>query len=801
MIKLIARLVVRNLINQRLYTLLNIAGLTLGLLVFFTILIYVRHQYSFDQFNEQSDRIYRLTSATKERIAAIVPYTWGHQMRNEIAEIENVASFQNITIALTVKQGDDVFAQHGFLGVDSTFLDLFDFPTVSGNKEGFLKSPNKMLITPQTAEKYFGSDNPIGKTLQVNLWGTFVTYEIEGVVDCPSNSHIQFQFLIPIQWVRRHFFAPTAFASWTSHFCHTYFVMSKDFDPVKLRVDMKNFLERHGGESLRDKYTPDVQALEDIYLKSDLRFDFQPRGNHQHVLILLAVAFGIMAMAVINFVNISSAKSLKAVKETSLRKILGSSKRQIFLQFVMESILLTLISTFLAIVGLVLILPDFNLIAGTEFFWLELLTVSNLLLALGMAILIGAFSAIYPALILSSFKPVSILSSRSGDQLKSGWSRKILVVIQFTLAVLLLIATGVIYHQVSFMTTKNLGFDKDQILVLNGARVVAADAGKMELFRSAVTKYEGIQSVTANSSFPGDIESHWSARYLPEGWPADENMALWTIYTDHEFVKTFDLELMKGRDFNRDIGSDTLGLLVNEAAIRHLSGMDPTWLEAPLGKRLVHSGGTKGKVIGVLRDFHFETLKEQLNPLVIQIGLQNAFSIQVKVRAENISDQVAAIGAIWKELFPEIPFDYTFLDQRLAQHFDADKKLGQLLQIVTALSIIIAALGLLGLATFMVYQKSKEMSIRKVIGASEKQLIRLLAWDFLKLILIANLIAIPVGYMVMDQWLDGFAFRTHMPLLVFLLAVGFSLFIASVSVGQQAFKTATQNPVDVLAEQ
>lgn len=801
MLKLIARLVIRNLIKQRLYTLLNIAGLTLGLLVFFTILLYVAHQYSFDTFNKKSQRIYRLISATKERVAAIVPYTWGHHMRNEISEIENVASFQNITIALTVKQGDQVFAQHGFLGVDSTFLDVFDFPILSGNEEDFLQSPNKMLITPQTAGKYFGDQNPIGKTLKVNLWGTFVTFEVEGVVDCPINSHIQFNFLIPIQPVKKHFFSQTAFASWTSHFCHTYFVMASGFDEYKLRKDMKDFLERHGGEALSQKFSPDVQSLEEIYLKSDLRFDFQPRGNYHHILILLAVAIGVIAMAIINFINISSAKSLRAVKETSLRKIMGSTRQAIFLQFVAESILLTLISTLWAGICLTVLLPNFNSIAGTDFTWQEVFTSAHLLMAFGLAVVIGAFSAIYPALILSAFKPVSILSSRSGDQLKSGRSRKILVVIQFTLAILLLIASGVIYNQVSFMSNKNLGFSKEQVIILNGARVVAADSKKMELFRNAISRYDGVEAITACSSFPGDVESHWSARYLPEGWPREESVSLWTIYGDHEFTRTFDLELVSGRDFNEEIKSDSLGLLVNEAAVRHFSNYDPSWKDQALNKKLTHSGGKEGTVIGVLKDFHFESLKEQFNPLIIQMGTENAFSVQIKINTSNINDLIASIGITWTGLFPDIPFDYSFLDQRLKEHFEADKKLGELLQLFTALSIVIAALGLFGLATFMVYQRSREMSIRKVIGASEKQLTGLLAWGFLKLILIANALAIPIGYIIMDLWLEGFAFRANIPLLIFLLSAGFSLFVASISVGQQAIKTATQNPVDVLSEQ
>lgn len=800
MFKFIARLAIRTLVRFRLFTILNITGLSLGYLVFFIIMFYVSHQISFDRFHEKSAQIYRLTSATKERVAAIVPYTWGHQMRNEIAAIENVASFQNITIALTVKQGNDVFAQHGFLGVDSTFLDIFDFKLLSGSKKEFLSKPDKMLITADVAKKYFGAENPIGKSLQVNLWGTFVTYEVSGVVECPDNSHIQFKFLIPIQWVKKYFFSQTAFTSWSTHFCHTYFVMASGFDQVRLKLEMKDFLERHGGKSLRDKFTPNIQPLSDIYLKSDIQFDFQPRGDYQHVLILLAVAFGVVVMALINFVNISTARSIRAVKETGIRKIMGEGKRQIFGQFLIESLLVSLISGFLAIGCSILILPYFNILAETNFDWGDIITPTNMVWILCLTILVATLGTIYPASLMSSFKPATVLNTRTGNQLKSGIMRKILVIIQFTLAVILLISTGVIFQQVNYMNNKHLGFTIDHVIVLNGARVVAADKKKMQLLKDELSKFDGIESITACSSYPGDAESHWSSRYLPEGWPEDESVSLWSIYTDHDFANTFDLELTEGRNFDRNMRSDSTAILVNEAAIRHFSSMDPTWRDQGIGKYLTYGEGIQGKVIGILKDFHFETLRENINPLVVQLGLENAFSIQIKLRSKNLSQQISFIENQWKELFPDIPFDYSFLDQRLARHFKSDKKLGELLQIVTILSICIAGLGLFGLATFTVYQRSREMSIRKVIGATEGQLVSLLAWDFIKLILISNCLAIPIGYMYMSEWLDGFAYRTSFPPVVLILAMFFSLLIAAIAVGRQAYATAVQNPVNVLSQ-
>lgn len=798
MIKLLLKFALRNLKTQGLYTLINVGGLTLGLLAFFVVILHVTQEKSYDRFNKKIDRIYRLTSATNERVGAIVPYVWGHQMKDEISEIENVVSFQNITIALTVKKGSDVYAQHGFLGVDSTFLAIFDYPVLKGNRKEFLKKPDKMIITPEMATKYFSGEDPIGKTLQVNLWGTYVTFEVEGIVYCPKNAHLRFNFLIPIELVKRNFFNPKAFDSWTTHFAYTYFLMNAGFDRQKVEKDMKSFLMRHGGNELADKFTPALQPLKDIYLKSNVQFDFQPRGDFQQILILLVVAFGILIMAVINFTNISSAQSLSRLKEISLRKILGSGKAALFLQFIIESAIVAISATVLAILIILLFNSFFNGFTGITLLLPELLTLTNVILALMLGFLVGGLSGVYPALLLSSFKPISILRSRSGAKIKKGLARRILVIVQFSLAIILLSATGVVYNQVQYMIKKDLGFNKEQVIILESAREVASNPSKMELFRNTILNYGVIQAITSSSSFPGDHEGQSSARYIPEGISEDESVALWTIYADHDFVRTYDLKLVQGRDFDRSVQSDSTAILINEAAVRQFSNSNPAWMISPLNKYLEYGEGKKGKVIGILKDFHFESLKQELNPLVIQINPQNAFSIQARLKRNSIAEGVRIIESTWKELFPGIPFGYSFLDQRFAVHFESDQRLGRVLQIFTVLSIVIAALGLFGLATFQGHQKSREMSIRKLMGASVRQLTFMLSWDFLRLIIIANIIAIPLSYILMHNWLQGFSFREDPSIYVFLMATGFSLFIASITIGKQAYRTATVDPVDML---
>ena len=801
-IKLLSKFAFRNLIHQKLYTLINVVGLMLGLLTFFAVIFYVDREKNFDRFNTKYDRIYRLTSATKEREAAIVPYAWAQPMKNEISAIEDAVSFQNITIALTVKKGSEVYAQHGFLGVDSTFLKIFDYPLLQGNRRDVLRRPDKMLITPEMATKYFGANDPIGQSLEVNLWGTDVTFEVEGIIVCPPNAHLQFKFLIPIEPVKMNFFSQNAFGSWTTHFAHTYFLMNESFDQTQVEQEMKAFLLRHGGDQLANKYTPAVQPLKDIYLKSDeIKFDFLPRGDSRQLMILLVVAFGILIMAVINFTNISSAQSLGRLKETSLRKILGSRKADLFLQFVMESILTSLIATLLAILLLFLLNSPFERFTGIAMISAEQWTIGNLLLTLCIGLGVGIISGLYPASLISSFKPVSVLRSRSGNELKSGVARRVLVVIQFSLAVMLLSAAGIVYKQVRYMLAKDLGFNKEQIVILESARPVASNPAKMDLLRNILLEYKDIHAVTASSSFPGDHEGQWAARFTPEGMAADESTSIWTIYADHDFVNTYELELVQGRDFNRDIQSDSTAAIINQAAVQLFANSEPSWMHSPLNKYLEYSGGQRAKVIGVLKDFHFQSLKQDVNPLVLQIEPENAFSIQLRLQGDTAAESLQRIESSWKELFPDIPFGYSFLDQRFAVHFESDKRLGKVLQLFTTISIVLAALGLFGLATFLVYHKSREMSIRKLMGASEGQLTRMLCWNFLKLILIANVIAIPASYILMYYWLEGFSFKENPSVWVFLLAATLSILIALVTIAKQAYKTATVNPVEMLSAQ
>jgi len=800
MSKIVLRDGLRTFIRQRLYSSINITGLTIGLLSFMLITLYVRDERSFDRFHNQSKRIYRLYDDIDGRAGAIVPYVWGESLKNEIPEIENYTTFQNITIGLTVKKDDKVYAQYNMLAADSAFFEIFDFPVARGDKTEFLKDPRKIILTPQAARKYFGKEDPMGQSLEVNLWGNFVTYQVGGLVACPSNSHIQFEFILPNHLVKRHFFDPSAYESWTTHFAYTYLLMPPDFDRNKLRNDLKEFLFRHGGEDLRDKFIPDVEPLESIYLKSDLAFDFPPRGNIAHTYILELVALGVLLMAIINFVNITTAQSLRRGKEVGIKKILGSRKGLLIAQFIIESTLVSLISAALCLILLSIILPYYNDYTGKTFVLNDLMSLSNLLMLLGLTVIVGVGSGLYPALLLSSFPPASILNHRPSGGSQGVLARKILVVIQFSLAAILIIATGIIYEQVNYMQQKDLGFNKDRVIIMKNSRTVASDIKKTRLLKEELTKYDQIQMVSASSTSPG--QQSWTERYFAQGFEAEEGHSLPTIYVDHDFVETFDIRIIEGRDFDQKISTDTTALLISEATARLFSNEDPSWKSQPLNKKLKWSHQTKsGKVIGIFNDFHIRSLRYEIEPLVLQINPKNFFAIQVQINTEEVAGTLGLIKETWQRLFPEVPFNYRFVDEEFALHFQTDQKLVKLLTLFSLLSISVAILGIFGLASFLVFEKVREISIRKVVGATESQIVLLLSWTFLKLVLIANLIALPLSYSIMDSWLEEFAYRTAMPVYIFGLAATATLVVTLLTVLYHVIKTAGTNPTVVLNQQ
>lgn len=787
---------IRSFFKNKFYSALNVMGLMLGFLSFIFIMFYVNDERAFDTFHQKGKNIYRLTSASKERHGAITPYVWARYMQNDLPEVENYVVVQKLS--LTTKKEELVYAEEGILAVDSTFFEVFDFSVQSGDSQDLLRDPNKLLITREASLKYFGSDQPVGKTLKINLFGTFVSYEVQGVVECPKNSHLQFSMLVPFQNVKKHATYAHAYEHWRIHFVYTYLLMSPGFDKAAVEKKMGDFLLHHAGEEVQQAYQPRLEALEDIYLRSNLDFDFQPRGNLASVRILALVAIGILFMAIINFVNIMSARSLRRFKEVGIRKILGSGKRLLVLQFMTESFMASLMAGVLALVGVALLLSFFNDFSGKAFEMAEVFQFKNIVLALMVVLGVGILSGIYPALALASFRPIHLIGGVSSGKSKSIWSRKVLVTLQFSLSAVLLIATGVIYRQVEYMHHKDVGFDQDRVIVINDSGQISSSATRTQRLREELMANNSVLAVSASSNYPG--QQSWAMRYFPEGHRPEDSHSLSTIFVDHDFLQTYGIEIVQGRGFDRSVHSDSGAYLINESAASFFAGLDSTWADSPLHKRLNwYSFDKKGEVIGVFKDFNFSSLRNNIDPLIIHIYPKNFFAVQLKLANSDLKESLAFVAKTWKRLFPEVPFNYKFVEEEFSKYLETDRKLGQLLQLFAFLSIVVGMLGLFGLASFLVFEMAREISIRKVLGASEKQIVWLLVWLFLKLVLIANLLAIPLGYYLMDEWLQGFAYRLPIPIYIFAWASALTVVVSVGTVLYHAIRTASINPVKILS--
>ncbi|MDN5204551.1 ABC transporter permease [Fulvivirgaceae bacterium BMA10] len=611
------KLALRNLWKQKLFSAINFTGLILGFSAFLMIGLYVWDELSFDNFHDKKNRIYRLWDATATRHVAMTPYVWSVPLNNELPEIENIVTIQHLS--LIVKQDDDVYAETEMFAADSTFFEIFDFPVLRGNPQNLLKDPNRLIITPEMATKYFGNTNPIGQTLEINIFGTFVSFEVSAIAACPENSHIQFDFLLPYELIKKYSFNPPAYENWRTHFVYTYLLMTPDFDHAAFKTKLKQFLLKHGGKTLYDRYTPNIQPLSHVYLKSNLEFDFQPKGSIKNVKILTVAAIGLLVIAIINFVNLMTSQYLRRVKEIAIKRAMGSDKSAILLQFLVESSLMAVASVIVAVGITLFFLPQLNDFTGKTFQITHVLNPGFIVISLITGLIIGCLAGIYPAFVMASYKPVCILRSKPANRVKSVLTRKILVIFQFILAVVLLMATGTINEQVDFMLKKDLGFNQDQVIVINDAGQISSHPDKTNLLREELLKNVSIHAVSASSSYPGT--GTWSVGYKPEGYEdIEQSLSLSTIFADHDFINTYDIEIIKGRDLNRQIQSDSNAYLINEAAVQLFSARDNSWKTNPLNKLLEETYlKKKGPVIGVFKNFHFESLERKINPLIIHI--------------------------------------------------------------------------------------------------------------------------------------------------------------------------------------
>ena len=791
------------------YAFLNVTGLAIGIAACILIVLYIQDDLSFDKYHEKANRIYRVTDETiAEGTPTATANTYSaatNALRNEFPEIPNIVRFYRYEAL--VSDGDvKQFQEPRFFFVDSTVLEMFSWQMVIGNPETVLDEPNSVVLTESTARKYFPDSNslsgygdPIGKTLRFE---NQVDLKITGIIqDVPRNSHFEYDFLGSFSTLNN--FERWAMNNWHWPPMYTYLELPENTSAAALESQFPDLIAKYLGDWARSQRMLHLQPLTDIHLTSNLENELAPNSDGQYIIIFSAIAFMILLIACINFMNLSTARSANRAREVGMRQVLGAYRWQLIKQFLSESLFVTFVAAILAIVIVNVLLPTFNDISGKSLtLAVQDLTFYAVFIS-GIILFVGILSGSYPAFYLSAFKPASTLKGGStAGKSTAAMLRKGLVVFQFSISIALIIGTFTIYHQLDYMRNLRLGFDKEHIVSIPLRDYTTTSTIKP--LKDALKQNANIKSTTISYIVPG-VKVPGEYSILPEGKNPDENWELSVLPVDYDFVKTFGLAITDGRDFSDEFSTDSTAIILNEAAVQKLG-----W-ESALDKHIQIGGKnpdgafrklSEGRVVGVVRNFNIKSLHHDVAPLLLvnrgdtRISHYNYFS--VRINPGNISGGLAFIEEKWREYAPNRPFEYFFVDEQFDRLYRAEQRLGEIFISFSLLAIIVACLGLFGLAAFAAEQRTREISVRKVLGASISSIVVLLSKDFTKLLSISILVASPLAYFVMNKWLQNFAYQADQGLFPFMIAGILAFAIAMSTVGFQAIKAAMMNPVDAL---
>lgn len=788
MLKNYFKIAFRNLWRHRVFSLINILGLTVGMTACFLIFLYVRFEMSYDNMHSKSDRIYRIICDIKTPTETMKPGgpSWAvgpHLTMGDFPQVE--ASVRITGDELLVRKGNVKFQETNSIYADSSFFQVFDFKLIRGNPHTCLNEPLNIVFSESAVKKYFGNTDPIGQT--VLLTGDGFTAKITGVMkDIPENSTIKADMIVSMNTLTRKF-NPGLNDQWGNYGNTTYVMLRPGASAETFTKQLPAFLEKMNGTEMKQLNMYPTLMLEkfrDVYLRSTR--DDSKTGNIKNVYIFSIVAVFILLIACFNFINLTTARSSERAKEVGIRKVVGAGRQQLTRQFIGETVLVCLIAFILTLATAALLLPSFNMLAGKT---LSPGIFSNggfIAILFLASIAIGLLAGLYPALVLSSFKPVSVLKGRFSTGTKGILLRKILVVSQFTISIALIISTIVVYLQMNFMRKQDLGFSKDQEMIINSNGDPAKDA-----FMTAVRALPNVKSVSMSSSVPGGGNmGAYSKIQNVKGEMQIANLDLY--FVDFDYLKQYDIKMAAGRMFSREFMTDTThAMILNEAAVKNFGYRSP---QDAVGRDF-NQWGREGKIIGVMKDFHFKSLQQEIKPLSMRIEPNGCALISIKVSGDNLPGTISSIENKWNSLIPARPFSYFFLDEFFDKQYKSEQRFGKLFLNFAILAIIISCLGLLGLASYSTMQRTREIGIRKVLGATVANIVNLLSKDFLRLVLIAIVIASPVAYFSMNKWLKDFAYRIPISWWIFVIAAVAATLIAVLTVSFQAIKAAVSNPV------
>ncbi|MGH7492123.1 MAG: ABC transporter permease [bacterium] len=792
MLKNYLKIALRNLLKHKGYSFINVAGLAIGMTCCVLILLFVQDELSYDRYHENASRIYRIVRIHNEddtRSSARIGAPWAPALQNDYPEVSSFVRFRSCGRPL-IGYLDKQFYEENGLFAESTLFEVFSFPLIKGDPKAALARPNTVVITETMAQKYFGDEDPIGKTLTLNSKSEL---QVTGVAKDPRrNSHFRFGFLISFAT-----YNDWDLKEWNMNNFHAYLLLAQDHFAPAVEGKFPDFFATHLGAQAPSAFTVHLQPLTTIHLHSHLSGEFEANGDMAYVYIFSAIALFVLLIACVNFVNLATARSARRAQEVGLRKVVGAQRSQLVRQFLGESGLLSFLALFLTIGLVELFLPAFNSLSGKE---LRLDYGNNPVLALGllgMALLVGIVAGAYPAFFLSSFRPAAVLKGMPKTGLSGSLLRKGLVVAQFAISVTLIIATGVVLRQLQYISGKKLGFNKEQVLVIRMQGETVRQ--KYESFRHELLQHPEVVGVAAASGKLGGGE--WGTGFGYEGAQNNERLRASFLAVDHDYLETLQMKIVAGRDFSRNFATDASeAYIINETAARQFGWDDPIgkYIDRPIRNSDGNWGSQRGRVVGVVQDFHFRSLHETINPMVMFIQPSFFGSIYVRIQSSALSATMASLEQTWLAFEPSLPFDYSFLDAGFDRMYRAEQRLGKVFGTFSFLAIFVACLGLFGLASFTTEQRTKEIGVRKVLGATVSGIVLMISKEFTKLVLVAIVVATPIAYYLMNRWLQDFAYRTEVGWWVIASAGGLALVIALLTVSTQAIKAALANPVEAL---
>ena len=805
MLKNYLTIALRQLRKQRFYSAIKIGGFALGIATCLLMTLYIRHETSFDKTYPNGDRLYRLYDSWHYRgqdgKGAYMQPPLAQALKNELPEIEASGRLMSSSLfqgagsneVRTENQTQD-FYEEGFAYLDQSLLDIFQFPMVYGDRAHALTEPNTILISKRKADKYFPGINPIGRLLYLDDDKTH-PYKVNGVMaDPPPNTHLQYDFYLTLTgkqlWKDEQ-------STWNAENYYTYVLLKPGVDPRQMDAKIDRVMKAHYLPALQQAGRPNVQEILDadhlhlqpvqhIHLDYDIH-DNESHGDIRFVWLFGAVAVFILALACINFINLSTARSANRAKEVGLWKVVGSLRIGLIRQFLLESLVLSYFAFLLAIGLALVLLPLFNRLASTALHipWTQWWLLPVLLLA---ATLIGVVSGLYPSFYLSKFRPVEVLKGRISGGSRHSSLRSVLVVFQFTTSIILIVATVVIYRQMQFIINKKMGFDKDQVMLIEGTGTL--NDKQQKSFKNELLKLQGVKSVALADYLPiSGGKRNNNQTFIAGRQKIDPSVSAQTWWVDPDYIKTFGMKLVAGRTFSYDIASDTTAVVVNETLVKKLGIKDP------IGKEIYT--WYDQHIIGVVADFNFESVKEEVGPVVLHRG-DWANTVAIKTNTADIAPVIKQVRSVWKSFSPHQDMRYTFLDESFARMYADVRRIGDIFTSFASLAIIIACLGLFGLSAFMAEQRAREIGIRKVLGASVSTIVALLSKEFLRLVFIALFIASPIAWWGMHRWLQDFAYRIDIGPWVFVAAGAMVILVAVVTISFQALKAALANPVHSL---